>query len=78
MEKDGDPIKALLECLFNGDDKASSGPTMALGALKPTRDRLDFAVNFEMVPLAPLRPGSTVGPPVLTSWALPTSKMTPN
>merc|ERR1719321_1749331 len=43
MEKDGDPIKALLECLFNGDDKAISGPTMALGALKPTRDRLDLS-----------------------------------
>ena len=43
-EKDGDPIKALLECLFNGDDKAISGPTMALtGALKPTRDRLDLS-----------------------------------
>ena len=44
MEKDGDPIKALLECLFNGGDKAISGPTMALtGALKPTRDRLDLS-----------------------------------
>ena len=44
IEKDGDPIKALLECLFNGDDKAISGPTMALtGALKPTRDRLDLS-----------------------------------
>ena len=43
VEKDGDPIKALLECLFNGDDKAISGPTMALGALKPTRDRLDLS-----------------------------------
>ena len=43
-EKDGDPIKALLECLFNGDDKAISGPTMALtGALKPTRDWLDLS-----------------------------------
>ena len=43
IEKEGDPIKALLECLFNGDDKAISGPTMALGALKPTRDRLDLS-----------------------------------
>ena len=31
-----------------------------------TRDRLDFAVNFEMVPLAPPSPGSTVGPPPCT------------
>ena len=28
-----------------------------------TRDRLDFAVNFEMVQLSPPSPGSTVGPP---------------
>ena len=55
-EKDGDPIKALLECLFNGDDKAISGPTMALtGALKPTRDRLDLSGILNVLDGSPTR-----------------------
>ena len=42
-DKDGDPMKALLECLFAGDDKAVSGPAMAWGAAKPVTDRLDLS-----------------------------------
>lgn len=41
-DKDGDPVKALLECLFAGDDKPS-GPAMAWGASKPVTDRLDLS-----------------------------------